>query len=180
MRVTLKQLIVFDAVARLGFVNQAAAEICLSQSATSMALQDLEKNLGAQLFHRHKKQLALNENGRRLQPLVRSLLNQAREIELSADKIEGRLNIGASSTIGQYVLPKVCAAFLAEFPNVNIHLTVGASGDLISRVDDMVVDVGFIETPCNRHSLTSVRLGEDQLHVVVGSNHRLAKKRSSG
>ena len=177
MRITLKQLVVFDAVARLGFVNQAAEEISLSQSATSMALRDLEKNLDVSLFHRHKKKLTLNENGRRLQPLVRSLLIQARDIESNVSTLQGKLTIGASSTIGQFLIPGICAKFVTKNPDVRIHLVVSKTAQLIEDVDKLILDIGFIEAPCNRQSLHMIPVGGDRLSLVVGKGHRLAAKK---
>jgi DNA-binding transcriptional LysR family regulator len=179
MRITLKQIVVFDAVARLGVVGHAANEIALSQSATSMALQDLERNLGIPLFHRHRKKLTLNENGRRLQPRARSLLMQAQDIERvsNADELQGKLGVGATTTIGQYVIPKICADFIGDNPGVQINLQVGESVDLISRVDNMALDLGFIEVPCNRPSLRTTHFGNDVLKIVASPEHRLSRKR---
>src|SRR5437868_6251316 len=110
MRFSLKQIAVFDAVARLGSVSRAAEEVALSQSAASMALKELEDSLGAQLFHRHGRKLILNENGRRLQPKAHSLMRLAGEIGTpESEDLDGTLRVAASTTVGNYVLPE-CSA----------------------------------------------------------------------
>src|SRR5579871_3738181 len=113
MHFSLRQIKVFDAVARLGSLSRAAEEVALSQSAASMALKELEDNLGTKLFHRHGRRLLLNENGRRLRPKAHSLLLLAAEItQPHSDELEGMLRIAASSSVGNYVLPECSAAFL--------------------------------------------------------------------
>jgi len=107
MKITLRQLRVFDAIAGSGSVGQAAMDISLTQSAASMSLKELERQLGAQLFDRQGKRLQLNDYGRWLQPKAHSILQQINEIEHSttSEKLQGQLQIGASSTIANYLLP---------------------------------------------------------------------------
>ena len=81
MRLTLRQLLIFTAVADTGSTTAAGERVSLSQSATSGALNELESLLGAQLFDRIGKRLLLNDNGRALLPQARSLLDGAQEIE---------------------------------------------------------------------------------------------------
>jgi DNA-binding transcriptional LysR family regulator len=179
MKVTLRQMAVFDAVARLGSVSQAAREVSLTQSAASMALRDLEKSLGVELFHRHRKRLLLNDSGRRLRPKVRSVLLEARDIEVTADADQpsGVLAVGASTTIGHYLLPGLCAAFMREHPGASIALTVLPARDIINRVDGMVLDIGLVESPLLRPTLRIRRWMEDELVVFCGAGHRLARRR---
>ena len=173
MRVTLRQLSVFDAVARHGSVSEAAREVNLSQSAASLALQDLERALGTALFHRHKRRLALNENGRRLQPRAHSMLRLSREIEVDDTTAEtsGVLRIAATPTIGNYVLPTVCARFQAEYPNVQLRITVVEEPEVIDRVDEINQDVGFIEVSTMRPMLEVEPWLRDELIVVARPDH---------
>ncbi|MBA4151949.1 MAG: LysR family transcriptional regulator, partial [Acinetobacter sp.] len=81
MRITLKQLDVFVSIAREASVTRAADKLNLTQSATSMALGDLETQLGAKLFDRLGRRLKLNELGSRLLPLAQETVDRALEIE---------------------------------------------------------------------------------------------------
>src|ERR1700754_2593684 len=97
MRVTLKQLLAFDTVARHGSISKAAEEMSLSQSAVSLALKDLEAAISFPLFERRKRTLVLNENGRRFQPKARAVLRHIADLEgatLTA-KLSGTLRIAA-------------------------------------------------------------------------------------
>ena len=181
MKITFRQLAVFDAVARHENVSMAAQEVHLSQSATSLALQDLERALGASLFHRHKKRLALNENGRRLQPQVRNVLELGREIE-GADAGPGAIGViraAATSTIANYLLPPICENFLAANPNVRLKLSVIPEPMIIDQVENLAIDIGFIEGVSMRHTLTVEPWIRDELVVVASPRHWAAGKRVS-
>jgi DNA-binding transcriptional LysR family regulator len=175
MHFSLRQMKVFDAIARLGSVSRAAEEVALSQSAASMALKDLEDSIGSKLFHRHGRALVLNENGRRLQPKARSLIVMAAEIGKSrTGELEGELRIAASTTVGNYVVPKCGAAFLSQYPKVRLNVATTSILDAISRVEAMSVDLGLLETPCSRNTLLSEALGHDRAVVFAAPAHPLA------
>src|ERR1700689_5963938 len=103
MRLSLRQLQIFRAIALSGSTAAAALSVPLSQTAASAALKELERALGARLFDRVGKRLQLNDNGRALLPLALALLDGAQSIEqwaLDRDSQVGALRIGASTTIG--------------------------------------------------------------------------------
>src|ERR1700744_1524327 len=119
LRLTLRQLQIFRVVAETGSTAAASSSIALSQSATSAAINELERILELQLFDRIGKRLQLNDNGRALLPQALSLLDGAGWIERWAQDREahiGTLRIGASTTIGNYLLPAVLAGFRAMLP----------------------------------------------------------------
>ena len=178
MRITLRQLRVFDAVAHCNSVSKAAEEISLSQSASSMALSDLEKHLGAPLFHRHGKRLLLNDYGRWLQPKIHLLLQQAQEIEQSARTrgLHGALKIGASSTIGNYLLPRLIAGFVQDSPDVKVDLKVGNTEQVIEDMLSLKIDLGLIEGLCHTHQLIATPWRTDTLKIFCNPTHPLAGK----
>lgn len=180
MHITLRQLAVFDAVARTGSVSQASAEIALSQSAASLSLKELERHLGGALFERRGKKLVLNENGRRLHPRANALLRQAKDIYLTEDSrtLRGTLKISASPTIGHYVLPAICGAFLKEHPKVQLDLDISSSLEVVSKVLNVSVDLGVIEGPCNQKALQCKLWLRDKLVFFAAPSHRLAGKAS--
>lgn len=178
MRISLKQLAVFDAVARLGSVSKAAEDISLSQSATSMSLGELEGHLGAPLFHRLGKRLSLNDYGRWLQPKVHQLLMQAKEIEFSSKQgsLQGSLKIGASSTIGNYLVPSAIAAFVNTHPEVSIHLEIANTEQIVAGMQSLSFDIGLIEGPSHAPQLNTDIWKEDELVIFCSPTHTLAKK----
>jgi DNA-binding transcriptional LysR family regulator len=179
MRITLKQLSVFNAVAKTSSVSKAADSIALSQSATSMSLAELENHLGAPLFHRHGKRLQLNDYGRWLQPKVHQLLQQALEIEHSANSafLQGHLKISASSTIGNYLVPAMIGEFAKTHPQVEIDLSVGNTEQVIDDMLHLRADIGLIEGPCHTQQLSCQPWRTDSLKVFSRPDHPLADKK---
>src|ERR1700679_217426 len=119
LRLTLRQLQIFRVVAESGSPAAAASAIALSQSATSAAINELERVLELQLFDRIGKRLQLNDNGRMLLPQALALLDGRGCIErwpLDRESHIGTLRIGASTTIGNYLLPAVLAGFREILP----------------------------------------------------------------
>jgi DNA-binding transcriptional LysR family regulator len=178
MHFTLRQIAVFDAIVRLGSLSGAAEEVALSQSAASMALKELEESLGTKLFHRHGRKLILNENGRRLQPKARSLILMAAEIgKAESEDLEGMLRIAASVTVGNYILPQCSAAFLSRYPKVRLEIITGLVHDVVERIDAMSVDLGLIDTTCNRNTVQIEPIGTDRAVVFAAPTHSLASRR---
>src|SRR5277367_5339904 len=108
MRLTLRQLQIFRAVALSGSTTAAADSVALSQSATSSALNELERVLQARLFDRVGKRLLLNDNGRALLPLALGVLDGADHIERAfaagGVNLAAELRLHASTTVGNYIL----------------------------------------------------------------------------
>jgi DNA-binding transcriptional LysR family regulator len=101
-----------SAIAEAGTVTAAAAAIALTQSAASQALAALEAGLGVALFDRIGRRLLLNEHGRLLLPRARTMLDAAQDMQrLFDDHAAMHLRLGASTTIGNYLLPEQIARF---------------------------------------------------------------------
>lgn len=136
MKVSLRQLQVFDAVATLGSVTRAAARLNMSQSAASTALTDLQIILGRPLFaHVKGRPLQITDEGKRLRPTVRSILGEIHEIERSTSQapLSGRLVVGSTATIAETVLPRLCVEFMRLHPDVQIVVQAESVGDLFAR-----------------------------------------------
>lgn len=121
MSLTLKQLRVFSAIALHGNMTQASEMLFLTKPALSMALQELEKQLGQRLFDRVNNRLHLNSQGRRLLPMADELLQRAHQIEQTFQQdteLSGSLHIGASNTIGNYMLPQMLGCLSSSIQNV--------------------------------------------------------------
>lgn len=187
MRLTLRQLSIFLAVAETGSTTAGGQSLALSQSATSGALNELEGLLGAQLFDRIGKRLLLNDNGRALLPQARALLDAAHEIEAEfgvgsangrADTLPTKLRIGASTTIGNYLLPALVASYQRAWPAAGIDVHVGNTSQVAASVARLDVDIGLIEGHCHEPELAVVPWLEDELVIVCSPNHPLRPKRA--
>ncbi len=184
MRLTLRQLLIFTAVADTGSTTAAGERVALSQSATSGALNELESLLGAQLFDRIGKRLLLNDNGRALLPQARALLDGAQEIEsqfglgsmgASTAPLVTRLRVGASTTIGNYVLPALVAGYSRAWPGAAVDVVIGNTRDVAAAVTRLEVDIGLIEGPCHETELRIAPWQEDELVIVAAPTHALVQ-----
>ena len=176
MHITLRQIEVFTEVLKSGSTTQASQVLALSQSAVSAALADLESQLGVQLFDRVGKRLVLNEHGRLLYPRAVGLLEQAIEIEQLFKEDNGAIRLFASSTIGNYLLPGMIAAYRRDFPTLPLELSVGNSQDAINAVADFRVDIGLIEGPCHEPDIISEPWLEDELVVFAAPDAPLLRQ----
>ncbi len=174
MHITLRQLEIFTEVLKSGSTTQASAVMALSQSAVSAALTDLENQLAVKLFDRVGKRLVLNEHGRLLYPRAVALLEQAGEIGRLFHQGNGALRLFASSTIGNYILPEIIAAYRRDFPDAPLALQVGNSMDVINAVMDFRVDLGLIEGPSHNPALVTQPWLRDELVVFAAPDNPLA------
>lgn len=179
MKITLRQLQVFDAVAALGSVTRAAERLGMSQSAASSALTDLQIILRRPLFvHAQGRPLQITDEGRRLHPKVRSLLSEISDIE-HADgdaPLSGKLIVGATSMIAETVLPRLCVEFMRLHPGVHIHLEAESVGDLFERLGRFELETALIETFPNMEGIELTRWRTDELVLVVAPEHPLAAR----
>ena len=175
MRYTLRQLEIFVAVCRLESVSKAADHLCLSQSATSTSLGELERQFGIKLFDRIGKSLSINNAGKKLLPQALELIDRAKEIEseLSGYAVFGDMHIGATLTIGNYLTNLLVAKFLQNFPESRIKLQVQNTETIIKKVLTHELDLGMIEGDCDHPDLKIQPWIADELVIFCGPNHPL-------
>ncbi len=176
MRVTLRQLAVFEAVARAGSIVRAAEEIGLSQSAVSMSLKELENHLGIDLFVRSGRRLYLSERGRPVLEMARGILVQVTDLEAltTPEELRGRLRIGASAPVGSYALPGLCADFMRMHPGVRIELRIMPSHEVMDGLRKLALDIGFVGSPVNSSYLDADPWLRDPLVICCAPGNRLA------
>lgn len=174
MHLTLRQWQVFVSIADAGTTAAAGAQLALSQSATSAALNELESHLASPLFDRIGRRLVLNPQGRALLDPARALLVAAADLERlagagqsSAGVLPLLLRVGASTTIGNYLLPSCVAALLADNPQAQVDLRIGNSADVVAAVQRLEVDLGLIEGPCHESGLQVLPWQRDDLVIVA-------------
>ena len=178
MSLTLRQLEVFLALAEHEHVGRAAEMVHLSPSATSSALLALETAVGRPLFDRSGLGLRLNADGRRFRAAARATLEQAREATaLLRDDGGGRLVIGASTTIANYVIAPALATFAVDYPAAELRLDIGNTREIRDRLLDYALDLAYVEGPTSHPDLRATPWRDDRLVVFVAPNHPLAASR---
>lgn len=174
LRLSLRQLQIFAAVAEHGSTSAAGEAVALSQSAASAAVNELERTLSVQLFERSGRRLLLNDNGRALLPRALRMLDDASDIERMGRGAEQQLQslrIGASTTLGNHVLPALLAQFLGSSPAAAPHwqssVAVGNTEDICAQVADFSLDIGLVEGHCHLPQLWARPWLHDELVLVA-------------
>ncbi len=176
MHITLRQLEAFHAIARGGSLTAAAAQLSLSKGALSATLQQLEGHLGAPLFDRQFNRLYLNPRGRSLLPQVDSLLAQLRAIEAGDDRGGGwgKLQLGASNTIGTYLLPPLLAHLKQQGDGQLPQISMANSAALARLLLGFELDLALVEGEIRHPELLVSPWRRDALVVIAAANHQLA------
>jgi DNA-binding transcriptional LysR family regulator len=178
----LRHLSVFHGIAKAGSVNAAARLLHTSQPAVSRELRTLEDRLGVPLFDRLPRGMRLTEAGRMLLGYAERIfgLEQAAERAMRelADLEGGELAIGASNTLGIYMLPPVVAAFHIRYPKVSLNLDIGNTQEIVRGVLDSRFALGFVEGRVQDEALEVKEFHRDRIVAVVAPGHSLAKARA--
>lgn len=181
MRITLKQLEVFIAVAQSGNVTRASETLSITQSATSMALADFESQLGRKLFDRIGKRLQLNDTGRLLLSKALDAVARVADIEhlaASDTALIGPLRIGASMTIGNYMMPGLIGSFMKQHPGAQLMLEVANTRHIIQTLEQFQIDIGFIEGFCHEPNIEVLPWYRDELVIFAAPTHALARRKT--
>lgn len=174
---------VFAAVAEEEHFTRAATELAISQPAVSSHVHDLERALGAALFERAGRGARLTDAGRLVQGFARRLLAMAVELDEAIDDLRGlragQLRLGASTTIGDYLLPAVLGAFCGKFPSIGVVVEIGNTGFIADRLRHGELHLGLIGEAFADTELECEPFCDDRLVLVVAPGHRWAGREIS-
>lgn len=174
----LHYLRIFLKVAEYEHVTRASEELLLSQSAVTKTIQHLEREVGLELIERHGRRIVLTYAGSVLATYARRLFALEREMEealVALQEVEvGEITIGASTTTGVYLLPPIVARFRTRYPQVNLHIEILNSQEIIERALNWKLDFGLVEGDSSAlpPELHVEVFGHDQLVLVVAPGHR--------
>ena len=173
----IKKYSLFADVAETGNFTKSGDRMGYTQSGVSHILKSLETEIGFSLFIRTKQGVKLTPNGELVLPLVRALLNCNENLEQTVNDINGletgQLAIATFSSISIHWLPKIIHQFQQIYPRIDIHLMEGGTDDIVSWVEDDIVDFGFLS---KRHikNLEWIPLCEDPLMAVVPTDYPMS------
>lgn len=174
------RLVVFRAVAEQLSFRRAAEELYLTQPAVSLQVKALEEDLGVQLFDRTGSRVALTAAGKRLLSYARRAAALAAEAEQDVTALGGEhagtLALGASTTIAQYVLPRLLAEFHRRHPRVQVTLISGNTEQIVAALGQQQIALGLIEGPAHSRDVKTEPLLEDELVLIVGAAHEWAER----
>jgi DNA-binding transcriptional LysR family regulator len=179
--VTLRQLESFLAVLELRSFRRAAERIGLSQPALSHQVRDLEQELGSPVFERLGRTIAVTEAGWVLEPYARRMFAALQGAHEAVGELRGlrrgAVLLGASSTPGIYLLPRVLGRFKAQYPGIELALRIGNTREIEERVRASEVDLGIVGGHLADAKETCVEASlPDRLVLIVGPRHRWARR----
>ncbi|WP_372829489.1 LysR substrate-binding domain-containing protein [Psychrobacter maritimus] len=144
-KITLKQLSVFVSIYQTGSTSRASEELHLSQSAVSSALTELESRLQMPLFERVGRRLNQHPNAHPIYIQAQAILGQSLTLEHYHKHQAGQIHIGASTTIGNYVLPPLLAKLYAALPDAHIDMYIANTQEVVGEVEQLNIDIALVE-----------------------------------
>lgn len=180
MNISLRQLRVFEAVARQLSYTRAAEELHLSQPAVSMQVRQLEDLVGTPLFERLGKSIALTEAGGEVYHYSLSINRSLQEMEEVLESLKGvsrgRLHVAVASTVN-YFAPRLLARFHQRFPGINLRLDVTNRESLVRLLEANSVDLVLMGMPPEDVDVESEAFMDNPLVVIAPPEHPLAGER---
>ena len=174
-----RRLQVFYTVAKQLSFTKAAELLFMTQPAVTFQVKQLEEHFNTRLFERSHSKITLTHAGEIALDYAERILALSSEMDTRlgelTDQISGALLIGASTTIAEYMLPRMLGEFKARYPQVQARLTVANSETIESKIVDHTLDVGLIEAPSQHPNLITEVCCNDELVVICNPHHRLAK-----
>lgn len=174
--VTLRQIEIFVHIAKTGNLTVAAKDLSLSQSAASMSLKELERLLEGPLFSRIGRGMVLNDRGRFLLPLAENVLAAVRDFTESGragSDLAGELIVACSTTIANYLFPRLMKNFMEAHPGVSIVLRVGNTQEIAEEVLNGTADLGLVEGELECEGLVEEDWVRDELVIFAPPGHPL-------
>jgi DNA-binding transcriptional LysR family regulator len=182
------RLKVFRAVAEAMSFRKAAEVLHLSQPAVSQQIRALEEEARVRLFDRaggdgRSSQISLTQAGRVLlvyaNRAAATMAEAERALAALNHEVTGELQLGASTTVAQYLLPRILGAFLKQYPHVRMSVVSGNTEEIAEAVAEERVALGIIEGPPMRRDVKTEPMAPDELILIVSPAHAWAQRKSS-
>ncbi len=173
-----RRLQVFHAVAKQMSFTKAADVLFMTQPAVTFQIKQLEEYYNTRLFERGHGKISLTPAGELVLDYAERILALSAELEIRLKEMTGRISgpllIGASTTIAEFMLPRILGEFKAQYPEVQAKLFVANSEAIENRVAEHTLDIGLIEAPSHLPVLLTEACCEDELQVIVSPRHAFA------
>ncbi len=174
-----RRLQVFHAVARQLSFTKAAEVLFMTQPAVTFQIKQLEEHFNTRLFDRGHGRISLTPAGDLVLAYAEKILGLSGEMDVRLAEITGEVGgsllVGASTTIAEFLLPRILGEFKSKYPNVRPRLIVANSESIETRVAEHTIDIGFIESPSHQPNLQTEVCCEDELQVVCSPKFPLAR-----
>jgi DNA-binding transcriptional LysR family regulator len=171
------KLRIFKAVTDLKSFSKAAQMLFLSKPTVTLQIRKIENYLGMTLFRRHKSNLELTEEGKVLYQFASKIIEDYINMEENLKNVRKTsvLYIGCSSTIGDYLLPKIITKFLSENPEVSIKIFIGNSKEVEDGVLSKIFNIGLVEDNIISNKLDISEFYEDEIILIASKNNSISE-----
>ena len=176
------QLYIFYAVASHRSFSRAAESLSITQPAVSIQVQELEKFLGAALFHRRTRGLRITEVGETVFAYAQQIFSLSGKLLETLEEIHnlqtGRLALGASTTPGEYVLPQAVGRFRQLYPGISVELSISNTFAITQRILNQELDLGMVgrHPTAGQDELGIIDYMDDEIVLVAAPTHPLAQQ----
>ena len=177
-----RRLQVFATVARLLSFTKAAEALHMTQPAVTFQIRQLEEYFNTRLFDRTHNRITLTEAGvlvkfhaDRIMARYNEMDNEVRTL---TGEVQGPLLVGASTTIGEYFIPRIVGAYQSSFPDVQVRLHIANTNGIIHLLENNEIDIGIVEGPITNKSLVTSVIWDDELVMICPVDHPLAKAKA--
>jgi DNA-binding transcriptional LysR family regulator len=174
-----RRLQVFHAVAKQLSFTKAAEVLFMTQPAVTFQIKQLEEHFNTRLFDRGHGRITLTPAGELVLEYAERILGLSAEMDVRlgemTGEIGGSLLVGASTTIAEFMLPRILGEFKSHYPNVRPRLVVANSETIETRVAEHTLDIGLIESPSHQPNLQNEVCCDDELQVICSPKFPLAK-----
>lgn len=174
MKLTLKQMHYFDALARALHFGRAAASVNITQPAMSAQIMDMEARLGRKLVERRHGRVVLTEAGQRILPHIRRILRDVQSLEemLSQDRglLVGSLRIGMIPTIAPYLLPQLIPHLQAHYPKLELKVREAITDTLVGELLDGGLDAIVAAEPIDEPDLHAEHIFRDRFYIASATS----------
>ena len=174
-----RRLKVFYTVARLLSFTKAAESLHMTQPAVTFQVRQLEEHFDTRLFDRTHNRVTLTDVGVVVYEVAERIFEHYDEMERRVREMTGEmggsLNIGASMTVAENMLPALLGQFKKKHPDLNVRLKVGNSESIVSMVEHNVIDLAIVEGSISNKNLLVEACRDDELVVIMPPDHPLAK-----
>lgn len=170
----------FVTLAEVKNFTKTAELLLMSQPSVSLHIKNLEKEFQTQLFLRSPKFLKITPTGEILYDRAKQIITiyeqTKQDILEQHNIIKGELKIGASFTIGEYILPSLLIDLQKDYPDLELQVIIGNTEEIVQSVRLFQVDIGLIEGQTNEKELSVHPFLQDELFIISSNDHKLANK----
>ncbi len=178
----LEYLRTYIEVIKLGSFSEVAKRLSISQPAVSFQIQKLERDLGVRLIDRSQKVITMTEAGKRLLIFAKSIEGEwdhlRRDLDQLREEVTGELIIAASTIPGEFLLAPILAEFKSLHPTIRAQVLISDSLTVIAGVREGTYEVGFCGVLPAGQELESLKIGEDEIVLVVFPEHPFAERKA--